>query len=344
DGKPSAGAIADEDDGITKNGTWSEGADGGTIDVTAYGAGWLVGWIDFNGDGSFSGTDEMIINQAFGTAGATFSDSISFDIPTGGLSSPGYARFRLFPEKPPVPKAAFKGIADNGEVEDYLFDLAPLSSIGDTILLDSDGDGVTDEPIVGAVVELQNKYCNAGVDCPTAVTDADGHYLFTGVGTGEYTVVVKEFPPTYTDTYNILYDPDATADGKTTINITEPGTVRLDADFWYTTAVTPLATGTIGDRIWNDADGDGVQDMGESGIGGVKVALKYSNGDPVYEADGTTPVTVTTDPDGSYMFTGVGSGDYKVEVDVTTLPAGVTQTGDPDGTKDHGTLVTLAAG
>ncbi|MCI5210474.1 MAG: hypothetical protein D3910_17175, partial [Candidatus Electrothrix sp. ATG2] len=301
DGKPSAGAIADEDDGIVKNGTWVEGAGGGTVDVTSYGAGWLVGWIDFNGDGSFSGTGEMIINQAFGTAGASFSDSLSFDIPTGGLSSPGYARFRFFPEKPPVPSIAFKGIADNGEVEDYLFDLSPLSTIGDSILLDTDNDGVGDTGIEGAVVELQNQYCNVGVDCPTAVTDANGHYLFSGVGLGEYTVVVKELPAAY----DLLYDPDATSDGKTTVNIETPGTAYLDADFWYTTT-TPPTTGTIGDRIWNDANGNGIQDMGESGIGGVTVNLKDSGGAIIDSR--------TTGPDGSYLFTGVtADANYTVE-------------------------------
>ncbi|XCN73970.1 MAG: SdrD B-like domain-containing protein [Candidatus Electrothrix aestuarii] len=361
DGKPSIDANADIDDGIvpvnpdclsstSNTDSWSSA--GGAVEVTAVGDGWLVGWLDFNGDGSLSGSGEMIISYEViggqvvlpnddGTSMLT--SCVPFDIPgtafdgDGNFKAPGYARFRLFPEKPPVPTIAFKGIAYDGEVEDYLFNLAALSTIGDTILLDSDGDGVTDEPVVGVVVELQNKYCNAGVDCPTAVTDTDGHYLFTGVGTGEYTVVVKEFPPTYTDTYNILYDPDTTADGKTTINITEPGTVHLDADFWYTTATTPLTTGTIGDRIWNDADGDGVQDMGESGIGGITIELRDGTCTP-----SSTCETTTTAPDGSYSFTGLSAGDYTIVV--VDPPSGTTQTGDPDATKDNSTMVSLAAG
>ena len=32
-------------------------------------------------------------------------------------------------------------------------------------------------------------------------------------------------------------------------------------------------TGAIGDRVWIDADGDGVQDPGEAGLAGVTVQL-----------------------------------------------------------------------
>jgi hypothetical protein len=323
DGQPSAGATADTDDGVVPVTTtpWAEGTNGGKVEITTFGSGWLVGWIDFNGDGSFSGTDEKIIDQALGTADTTVVTPISFDIPADGLNSPGYARFRFFPEAPPVPALAFKGIADNGEVEDYLFDLSPLSTIGDTVLLDTTGNGIGDTGIEGAVVELQNQYCNAGVDCPTAVTDADGHYLFTGVGLGEYTVVVKELPSGLPVGTIPIYDPDSTLDEKTIVNITEAGTAYLDADFWY--GPTVPTTGSIGDRIWNDADGNGVQDMGESGIGGITVELQ----------DGvcTTSVdclTTTTAADGSYIFPSLTAGNYTIKV--INPPSGTTQTGDPD--------------
>lgn len=355
DGQPSAGSIPDDkDDGVVADtDTWSEGTGGGSVDVTSFGEGWLVAWIDFNGDGSFSGADEMIISQALGTAGTSETTSISFDIPTDGLDAPGYARFRFFPEEPPLPSIAFKGAADNGEVEDYLFDLSNPSSIGDSILLDTNGDGIPDQGFEGVVVELINKYCIEGVDCPKAVTDADGHYLFTGVGLGDYTVKVTEIPDLpaedYPDGVQPIYDPDSLLDGETTVSITEPGTEYLDADFWY--GSTLPTTGTIGDTVWNDADGDGVQDLGESGIGNVTVALKYSDGSTVYEADGITPVTAVTGPDGSYLFTDVAPNNYIIEVDATTLPAGIdetNQTGDPDvpgascgGSCDGETQVTI---
>jgi hypothetical protein len=333
DGSPSAGANADaSDNGIVQVGTWTEGkvtdtptSHGGKISVTTYGQGWFIGWIDFNGDGSFSGSGEMIVSQELGTAGASLTTDIPFDIPTGGLNSPGYARFRFFPSEPPVPALAFKGVAENGEVEDYWFQqfFSTPSSIGDQILYDSDGNGVPDQGLEGVVVELQNAYCNPGVDCPTATTDADGHYVFSGVGLGEYTVAVVQLPTISGVTLTQIYDPDGTLDGKTPVTISTAGTVYTDADFWYSSSATPSSTGgIIGDRIWNDADGDGVQDMGESGIGGLTVELQNGTCTP-----STNCPTTTTAADGSYMFTGVQPGDYTVTV---TPPVGATQTGDPD--------------
>ncbi|MCI5131405.1 MAG: hypothetical protein D3904_07725, partial [Candidatus Electrothrix sp. EH2] len=282
-----------------------------------------MGWIDFNGDGSFSGTDEMIINQAFGTAGASFSDSIPFDIPTGGLSSPGYARFRFFPEKPPLPSAAFKGIATNGEVEDYWFSLSPSGSIGDRLWLDLNGDGVQDNDesgLANVTVELRNEYCNAGVDCPTAVTDVNGNYIFPGVGAGDYTVAVLS--DTLPAGLEATFDKDGGQDGLTAVSLTA-GQVLTDVDFGYNWSGTG---GVIGDRIWNDANGDGVQDPDEAGIGGVTVALQDGSGNPILDSD-NNPVTAVTAPDGSYTFPDLPPGDYKVAV---TPPPGSTLTGDPD--------------
>jgi hypothetical protein len=70
------------------------------------------------------------------------------------------------------------------------------------------------------------------------------------------------------------------------------GESRFDADFgynWSSTAMCSIpdaeATGAIGDRVWIDANGDGVQDPGEPGLGGVTVAIYYdSNGDGTYDA------------------------------------------------------------
>ncbi|WPD23018.1 MAG: SdrD B-like domain-containing protein [Candidatus Electrothrix scaldis] len=328
DGIPSVGATSDSDDGITQIGTWAEGTNGGTISVKTYGAGWFIGWIDFNGDGSFSGAGEMIKSTALGELNPDGSPkpvttSISFDIPTGGLSSPGYARFRFFPEKPPLPSAAFKGIADNGEVEDYWFSLSPSGSIGHRLWLDLDGDGVQDgdeSGLANVTVELRNEYCNAGVDCPTAVTDVNGNYIFPGVGAGDYTVAVLS--DTLPAGLEATFDKDGGQDSQTAVTLAA-GEVLTDVDFGYKWSGTG---GVIGDRIWNDVNGDGVQDANEAGIGGVTVALQDGDGNPILDSDNNA-VTAITAPDGSYTFPDLPAGNYIVEV---TPPPGSTLTGDPD--------------
>lgn len=67
---------------------------------------------------------------------------------------------------------------------------------------------------------------------------------------------------------------------------------------------------SIGNFVWNDQDGDGVQDSGEPGIGGVTVTLTGTDGqgNPV-------SLTTTTAPDGSYLFPNLVPGTYKLTFD-----------------------------
>ncbi|UBH09769.1 carboxypeptidase regulatory-like domain-containing protein [Macrococcus armenti] len=59
----------------------------------------------------------------------------------------------------------------------------------------------------------------------------------------------------------------------------------------------------LGDKVWYDADKDGIQGANEPGIEGVTVTLT--------KPDGTT-VTTTTDANGNYIFTDLPNGDYVV--------------------------------
>ena len=54
--------------------------------------------------------------------------------------------------------------------------------------------------------------------------------------------------------------------------------------------------------------------------------------------------SAVTDGSGHYSFGGLIAGTYLVRVAVATLPSGAVQTGDPDGTLNNSTSVTLAAG
>ncbi|MFC1959770.1 SdrD B-like domain-containing protein, partial [Chloroflexota bacterium] len=75
-----------------------------------------------------------------------------------------------------------------------------------------------------------------------------------------------------------------------------------------------VVAGSIGDLVWHDRNGDGNQDAGEPGLGGVLVTLTL--------ADGTPVATINTQSDGSYIFTGLEPG-VAYEVSVTSgIPAG----------------------
>jgi hypothetical protein len=69
----------------------------------------------------------------------------------------------------------------------------------------------------------------------------------------------------------------------------------------------------IGNRVWVDADNDGIQDAGETGLGGVEMELLNSGG--------TVIATVTTAADGSYHFSSAsGTSVTGITYGVSILP------------------------
>jgi len=74
------------------------------------------------------------------------------------------------------------------------------------------------------------------------------------------------------------------------------------------TVTTTFVSGAIGDRVWLDADGDGLQDDDEPGLPGVEVALTGTDdrGDAV-------SATTETDDEGRYGFDALRPGDYTVD-------------------------------
>jgi hypothetical protein len=103
-------------------------------------------------------------------------------------------------------------------------------------------------------------------------------------------------------------------------------------------ATIPVSrTTSIGDFVWRDLDGDGVQDAGEPGIPGVVISLTAT---VPFSYNGVTigvgsAVTAVTDINGYYLFAGLRNvGTFTTNVSTGILPVGTsgifTQTGDPD--------------
>ncbi len=68
----------------------------------------------------------------------------------------------------------------------------------------------------------------------------------------------------------------------------------------------PVNTASIGDKVWLDANKNGVQDDGEAGVSGVTVQLKDGNGNVI--------ATQQTDANGNYLFDKLAGGNYQVGV------------------------------
>ncbi len=160
-----------------------------------------------------------------------------------------------------------------------------FSYVSDTSGFPRSGTGTVDDPIVWTVGTLPANNC----------------------GSFEVTVYVHEDAP----------------DGLTLSNdaIISSGTEECDATNNDYEVDTPVeGCGSIGDYVWYDFNGDGIQDAGEPGIDDVTVNL--------YKSDGTSAGSTTTSGGGFYIFEDLEPGDYYVEF---VLPTGYVFT-----TKDNG--------
>jgi uncharacterized repeat protein (TIGR01451 family) len=187
---------------------------------------------------------------------------------------------------------------------------AQSASVGDRVWHDSDGDGVLDvgeAGMPGVQVTLKDQF---GTPLQVTSTDSLGRYQFTGVtpGTGYYVEVTGGLPGGLTQT-------NGTNNRTSAFNLIA-GQIYEDADLGYRPA---SGTAIIGDRVWSDPDGDGVQDAGEPGLAGVTVLLYTdTNGNGVIDV-GEPSIQTVTAPNGSYLFnvTATGTQDYIVYVDPT---------------------------
>ena len=208
-----------------------------------------------------------------------------------------------------------------------------FGSIGDFVWNDQNDNGIQDagEPgLNGVTVNLydyQNNLLQSVVTKQGPTGSQMGYYQFTGVCAGTYTVKVDTTTLPKNANGQVGFAPTTTnAAGSTTANDSNPNpsTVTLSTndstdetiDFGYV-----ALQGAIGDYVWYDANHNGLQDAGESGINGVVVDL-YDSTQTNLLATTTTAFGGPNNVNGYYQFTGLSAGSYVVVVDSSTLPAG----------------------
>jgi len=144
---------------------------------------------------------------------------------------------------------------------------APKSStIGDKVWEDTNGDGKEDPDE------------NTGIpNVPVVIVDKDGNEVTRTVSDEDGNWKVDVEPGEYT----VRYEPgDRTPSDKEQVERTiviEPGKDRDDIDLGV------LPSGSVGDRVWNDEDGDGKQGENEKGLENV-VVLVSREGEPTRSA------------------------------------------------------------
>lgn len=185
------------------------------------------------------------------------------------------------------------------------------ASFGGLVWNDLDGDGVRDggEPAVaGVTVNLLdgsgNPVLDGSLNPITTTTNLSGLYEFDNLIHGTYKAeFVKPVNYSFTIYHSVLAAADMNSDADRTTGITDDIALAVgDRVTTYDAGVyIPVK---IGNLVWEDVDGDGIQDAGENGIEGVTVILSK---------DGTPLGSVDTDHDGTYSFTDLAPGNYTLE-------------------------------
>lgn len=315
-------------------------------------------YVDNNGDGLINPSIDSLVTTTSTNASGVYSftylppatylvqvDTADPDLPKDSYSNP----YILTTLSNPISVTLSAG--QNYTQADFGF-ISP-GIIGDLIYQDNNGNGQweTGEPgIPGITVTLS--ISGSATPLYTTTTDAIGFYNFTGLTSNTYVVKViagslpagyiqtgdPEYPVLSGTTYLEICSDDSSAafggcDSQSTVSL-RAGQIDLTRDFGY------KPPRSIGDFVWLDNNGDGIQDPGEPGLSGITITLTTPDGGIF---------TTTTDINGYYGFGGMSlsaDGTYTVSVITASLPTTygtLTPTYDLNGlTTPHVATVTLS--
>lgn len=171
-------------------------------------------------------------------------------------------------------------------------------SVSGRVFQDTNGNGVLDggEPGIAGVSVTSDLNADGSVE-NTQITDVNGNYTFFSLSAGTYRI--RQILPagafqTSANPADLTLAPSGTVSG---VNF---------GNFFS----------SISGQVFNDTNGNGAVNAGETGLAGVTVNLDAG-------ANGTVDATAVTNATGNYAFNGLAPGTYRVR---QVLPAGAAQT------------------
>ncbi len=212
-------------------------------------------------------------------------------------------------------------LAAGGSNNDIDAGLVRLSSLAGTVYVDTNTNGslTGGEPGINNVtVTLTGTDDLGGVVNQPVTTNASGVYTFSNLRPGNYTLTETQ--------------PASFGDGQTSVG-TQGGTGAVNVISAIALGQNVTGTGNnfgetgaiIGNLVFRDNNGNGIQDVGEPGVSGVTASL--------FDAGNTQiGAPVVTDGTGGYSFAGVTAGTYYVVF--STVPAGLAFTRADQGGND----------
>ena len=168
---------------------------------------------------------------------------------------------------------------------------------------DRDGDGIetdADSDLTVVTVSLYDSSCSLIGSTPV---DAEGNYCFDNLGGGSY-FLDYDLPDGYfVRSYGL-------------VNIADPTTGKVSLMLDYDDSslgndISAYMLSNVGDRVWDDQNGNGVMDPSEPGIPDVRLNIFRCSDEFVQ--------TTTTDAWGAYQFRGLSPGEYYVCVETTPV-------------------------
>lgn len=206
------------------------------------------------------------------------------------------------------------------------------AGLGDRVWMDVNVNGIQDNGeygVAGVAVHLWN--ASGTTILSTTMTDGLGYYRFVGLNAGSYRISFENLPSGYSFTQQDQGGNDA-EDSDANPSTAKTGIISLAANTFDSTIDAGVVAdsyeggnGSIGNYVWNDLNHNGIQDVGEPGIGGVKITL-------IQVSTGVIQTTVTNVA-GYYLFNNLEAGYY--ELDFGLLPSGYIFTNSNAGSNDN---------
>lgn len=185
------------------------------------------------------------------------------------------------------------------------------ANIGDFVWEDINSNGLQDQDEAGIAamsISLEGQSGFAQSVSRTTISDANGRYSFDGLVPGSY-IVKSEGLPNLSFTIPVVGNNRAIdsdfLDGSSPLIVLKSGESNNNIDAGF------VRSGSIGDFVWEDNNGNGIQDQGESGLANIKITLSGMNllGDQVNKS-------VVTDANGKYLFDALTPGEYWLDIEL----------------------------
>ena len=244
---------------------------------------------------------------------------------------------------PPTTVAPSAGIIESSPPTSTVRTVMTLTQIavgmGNYTWIDANKNGVQDpneSPLAGVKVTLRNPDGTVARDLSNglalATTDTNGYYFIDNLAAGSY---FAEFEPPVGYTFTARASTGSTIEndsnpdtqtGKTPVFVIgtsrssetsvdiDPKTKAVWANPTIDAGFIPIASVSVGNFVWRDRNGDGLQGRDDVGVPGVKLEISTARKLPVVDVFGRLVGPLFTDKNGFYLFRGLPPGQYVVNI------------------------------